>query len=112
MQSSQIQLNHGITTLVTSIMMVIQSISLSSGNYLGLSCISINKRKLKGIQGKTEPRGIPQIQEKKHKSNLLIEIAPVFLSAVYAKCCQTESKQRIAEAKVGKAVRGPEHRDP
>ena len=93
-------------------MMVIQSISLSSGNYLVLSCISINKRKPKGIKAKTEPRGIPQIQEKKHKSHLLIEIVPVFLSAVYAKCCQTESKQRIAEAKVGKVVQGPEHRDP
>ena len=53
-------------------MMVIQSISLSSGNYLVLSCISINKRKPKGIKAKTEPRGIPQIQEKKHKSNLLL----------------------------------------
>ena len=112
MQFSQIQLNHGIIILVISIMMVIQSISLSSGNYLGLSCISINKRKLKGITAKTEPRGIPQIQEKKYKSNLLIERVPVFLSAVYAKCCQTESKQRIAEAKVAKVVRGPEHRDP
>ena len=50
----------------------------------------------KGLKGRLNLEEYPQMQEKKHKSptetNLLIETVPVFLSAVYAKCCQTESK--------------------